>query len=142
MMQPKFLSLWMTTVAALVMAGCSALPTMAVVEPTIEPPPPTAVQASIAPTESPTAKPADTLEPTFTVVIPTKEATNPQASAGQGDVIMQSVCTVCHSSDRIINSHKTQAEWETTVNRMIGHGAVVSDSDKVILLLYLSETYK
>lgn len=142
-MQPKLLSLWMTTVAALVLAGCSALPTMAVVEPTIEPPPPTAVQASIAPTESPTAKPADTLEPTLTVVVPTIESTTyAQASVGQGDVIMQSVCTVCHSSDRIINSHKTQAEWLTTVNRMISHGAVVSDSDMQILILYLSETYK
>ena len=140
-MKSKYLLVWITTVAALVFAGCSASPTLTQVDLTTVLPPPTEIKATMAPTDSPTAQPTNTVEPTFTVVVPTTEPTEDgQASTGQGDQIMKSVCTVCHSSDRIINSHKTQAEWETTVNRMIGHGAVVSDSDKQILILYLSRS--
>jgi hypothetical protein len=142
-MQPKYSLIWIIIGAIFVIAACSVSPTIAVVEPTIELPPPTVVQTAIAPTDSPTAIQAETVAPTFTIEIPTDiPATGDQTSTGQGDQIMQSVCTVCHSSDRIVNSHKTQAEWETTVNRMVSHGAVLSDSDKTILLLYLSETYK
>jgi hypothetical protein len=142
-MQPKYSIIWIITAAVFVIAACSVSPTIAVEEPTFELPPPTVVQTAITPTDSPTAIPVETVAPTFTTEIPTDiPASGVQSSIGQGDQIMQSVCTVCHSPDRIVNSHKTQAEWETTVNRMISHGAVLSDSDKAILLLYLSETYK
>ena len=142
-MHPKILLFWIITITALVLAGCSVPPTQSIVVPTIGVPTPTVVQDTVVPTELPTSIPTEPVKPTFTVSAPTLEPTaNTQTSTGQGDQILQSVCTVCHSSDRIVNSHKTQAEWETTVNRMISHGAVLSDSDKVILLLYLSETYK
>ena len=142
-MQLKILLIWIATVAVLVITGCSASPTITKEVPTTVVPPPPAVRATLAPKDSPTTQPTAKVEPTYTIVVPTAEPTaDVQVSTGQGDQILQSVCTVCHSSDRIMNSHKSQAEWETTVNRMIGHGAVVSDSDKQILILYLSETYK
>jgi cytochrome c5 len=142
-MSYKHLLVWLTTIPALIVAGCAASPTQTMVEPTIAVPFSTIVAATTAPTYLPAAKQAETVEPKFTVVVPTKEPTaGVQASIGQGDQIIQAVCTVCHSSDRIINSHESQAEWEITVDRMNSYGAVLSDSDKQILILYLSETYK
>ncbi len=137
-MQGKLVLMWITTITTIVLAGCSVSPTQTIVEPTIVVTTPTVVS-----TEIPTSIPTEPVNPTLTVAVQTIEPTvDTQQSAGQGDQILQSVCTVCHSSDRIVNSLKTQTEWETTVNRMISHGAVLSDSDKAILLLYLSETYK
>ncbi len=113
------------------------------VEPTIGVKTPTVVLDTVVPTEIPTSIPTEPVNPTVTVAVQTIEPTvDIQGSTGRGDQILQSACTVCHSSDRIMNAHKTQAEWETTVNRMIGHGAIVSDSDKQVLIKYLSETYK
>jgi cytochrome c5 len=142
-MQHKYLLIWSTIITALMIAGCSASPSQTTVEPTVPIPLSTAVEAALAPTDLPTAKPVETVEPTSTVVVPTKEPTlGVQVSTGQGNQIMQAVCTVCHSFDRIINSHKTQAEWEITVDRMMSYGAVLSDSEKQILIKYLSDTYK
>jgi cytochrome c5 len=142
-MRNKYILIWLTTIAALMLAGCSASPTQTVVEPTVAVPLSTFVEATIASTDLPTTKPAETVVPTNTVVVPTNEpTTSVQASTGQGDQIMQAVCTVCHSSDRILNSHKTQAEWQITVDRMISYGAVLTDLEKQIMIKYLSETYK
>jgi cytochrome c5 len=142
-MRHKYLLIWLTTIAALMLAGCSASPTQTTMEPTVAVPLSTVVEATLAPTDVPAAKPPETVEPAFTVVVPTNEpTTSVQASTGQGDQIMQAVCTVCHSSDRILNSHKTQAEWQITVDRMISYGAVLTDSEKQIMIKYLSETYK
>jgi cytochrome c5 len=142
-MRYKYLLIVLTTIIALIVTGCSASPTQTMVEPTVAVPISTVVEVTLVPTDIPAAKPTETVEPTFTVVAPTIEpTTGVQASTGQGDQIMQAVCTVCHSSDRIMNSHKTQAEWQTTVDRMISYGALLTDSEKQVLIKYLSETYK
>jgi hypothetical protein len=142
-MRYKYLLIWLTSITALILAGCSTSPTQTMVVPTVTVPLSTIVETTLAPTDIPTAKPPETVEPTFTFVVPTNEpTTGVQASTGQGDQIMQAVCTVCHSSDRIMNSHKTQAEWQITVDRMISYGAVLTDSEKQILIKYLSETCK
>lgn len=59
-----------------------------------------------------------------------------------GKALVESRCTVCHSLDRVTSSAKTEAEWTSTVERMIGHGAQLSDAEKAAVISYLAATYK
>ncbi len=68
--------------------------------------------------------------------------TTPQNTLSQGKELAESVCIVCHSFDRVSRSHKSQAEWELTVKRMVGHGAPINDEQQLAVIEYLSQTYK
>ncbi len=60
----------------------------------------------------------------------------------EGAALLESRCTLCHSSDRPKRAKKTRKEWEETVNRMIENGAQLTDSEKKVLVDYLAKTYK
>jgi hypothetical protein len=55
---------------------------------------------------------------------------------------MQSRCSVCHSTDRITSAHKSPADWKTTVDRMISHGAQLNATEEQTLINYLAANYK
>ena len=59
-----------------------------------------------------------------------------------GANILEERCSVCHPSARPKSKQKTPEQWETTVNRMVGKGARLSEEEKAILLDFLSKTYK
>ena len=59
-----------------------------------------------------------------------------------GAKLLDSRCSVCHSSERPKSKQKTPEQWETTVSRMMGKGAQLTQEEKQILLDYLSKTYK
>jgi glyoxylase-like metal-dependent hydrolase (beta-lactamase superfamily II) len=61
------------------------------------------------------------------------------ASAGQQ--ILDKACSTCHNLNRVQNKKLNQADWETTVARMRGRGAEISDSDVAALVEYLVKTY-
>ncbi len=42
-----------------------------------------------------------------------------------------------HSIDRVLNAQKTREEWNTTLDRMIGYGAKISEEEKQIIIDYL-----
>jgi hypothetical protein len=42
-----------------------------------------------------------------------------------------------HAIDRIYNAQHTREEWNVTLDRMIGFGAKISDSEKQIIIDYL-----
>ena len=42
-----------------------------------------------------------------------------------------------HDLDRIYNAHKTRAEWEATLDRMIQYGAQINDQEKEMIIDYL-----
>jgi mono/diheme cytochrome c family protein len=58
-----------------------------------------------------------------------------------GAALLQERCSVCHSTDRVTQAKKTKAEWDTTVTRMVGKGAQLSDAEKQILVDYLAANY-
>ena len=72
--------------------------------------------------------------------------TSPTSSGGTGGTdgasLMQSRCSVCHSTSRITSAHKTAADWTTTVQRMIGHGAQLNATEQQTLIDYLAANYK
>ena len=59
-----------------------------------------------------------------------------------GAGLLEERCSVCHPSARPKSKKKTPEQWESTVNRMIGKGARLSEEEKKVLVDYLSKTYK
>ncbi|MCX6035520.1 MAG: hypothetical protein NTV38_11185 [Chloroflexi bacterium] len=64
------------------------------------------------------------------------------SGSSDGQTLMQERCSVCHSTDRITTAHKTAAEWTTTVERMVSHGAQLNAQEQQTLIDYLAANYK
>lgn len=60
----------------------------------------------------------------------------------EGAKLLEERCSVCHPSSRPKSKQKTPEQWETTVNRMMGKGAKLSEEEKAVLLDFLGKTYK
>jgi hypothetical protein len=92
---------------------------------------------------------------TFIITACTAQATPSQSTALTSDTVQaclaQTVATPAadvealirdrlqnhHAIDRIYNAHHTREEWNATLDRMIGYGATISDSEKQIIIEYL-----
>lgn len=61
---------------------------------------------------------------------------DPGASAA-GAALLERRCSVCHTLDRVTSAEKSEAEWNTTIDRMRGNGAVVSEQEQKELVTYL-----
>ena len=92
----------------------------------------------------------NTAPPPTVEVVATDEATGQPATteaAGgdtgtlDGEALVNERCTVCHTRERIDNADKDEAGWTETVDRMIGHGAVLSDEERAAVIQYLTETH-
>lgn len=57
--------------------------------------------------------------------------------APDGKVVMESSCGECHGVDKVVNTKKDRAGWESTVSRMIAKGAAVNPEEKAALIEYL-----
>jgi len=55
-----------------------------------------------------------------------------------GNELVETRCTTCHTRDRIDNATKDRAGWEATVDRMIGYGAALNDAEREAMLEFLS----
>lgn len=64
------------------------------------------------------------------------------SGGNDGLSLMQSRCSVCHSTSRITSAHKSAADWKTTVDRMISHGAQLTATEEQTLVDYLAANYK
>jgi hypothetical protein len=64
------------------------------------------------------------------------------SSASEGQTLMQTRCSVCHSTTRITSSHKTADQWKTTVDHMINNGAQLTAQEEQTLIDYLAQNYK
>ncbi|RMG61195.1 MAG: hypothetical protein D6713_00875 [Deltaproteobacteria bacterium] len=56
----------------------------------------------------------------------------------QGKLLVERVCTACHTLDRVNKAKKDRAGWESTVDRMIKMGAQVTEEQKQVIVDYLS----
>jgi mono/diheme cytochrome c family protein len=64
------------------------------------------------------------------------------SSAAAGQNLMETRCSVCHSTTRITSSHKTADQWKTTVDRMINNGAQLTAQEEQTLIDFLAQNYK
>ena len=89
-------------------------------------------------TEAPQLPTATALPPTVTVAVPTATTADMAIS---GDALLERSCVACHTLDRVKQKKATLEQWTTIVNRMVNKGAVLTASEKDILIQYLAETY-
>jgi cytochrome c5 len=96
--------------------------------------------ASTSPVVVPTEKPAEN-QPQPATAVPQATVVQQNAPAIDGATILENQCAACHSPDRAKQQRKTHDQWDQTVSRMIGKGAVLSDAEKKALVDYLTATY-
>lgn len=54
---------------------------------------------------------------------------------------VKAACTQCHAASKITSQHKTRQEWNTQLDKMIGLGAEVPDSERAAFLSYLTKNF-
>jgi cytochrome c5 len=54
--------------------------------------------------------------------------------------MLESTCAACHNLDRVNNKKGDKDAWTTTVTRMVGKGARLSDEDTPRLIDFLTRT--
>jgi len=62
------------------------------------------------------------------------------APASEAEQLAKTKCTLCHTYDRVEQATKSAEEWQTTIDRMVDHGLVVTDEEKAAITAYLSGT--
>jgi hypothetical protein len=72
---------------------------------------------------------------------PIESASNDSLPPGRVHDLLVTTCTRCHASTLITQQRKTPAEWGKTVEKMVGWGAVLADSDRLALVAALAERF-
>lgn len=75
---------------------------------------------------------------TATPVVVTEEAT---PAALEGKTLLQERCTQCHDLGRVERAKKAKEEWKATMERMVGKGAKLNQTEQALVIQYLAETY-
>ena len=84
-----------------------------------------------------TDAPVQTEAQAETKIDPTKEiGTDPKEGIDMEALIEEKV-DGHHDLGRVFNATKTRAEWEQTIDRMIGYGADINDQEKEMIIDYL-----
>ena len=65
----------------------------------------------------------------------------PAGGSSDGQTLLETRCTACHSLTRVTSVRKTEAQWRVTVTRMVQRGARLSPEEENTLLTYLAQTY-
>ncbi len=71
----------------------------------------------------------------------TQDMDTPQTTSIDGKTLLDTRCTVCHSTSRITQKKGTNDEWEKIVTTMISRGAVLTEEEKTILVQHLADNY-
>ncbi|MDH4135096.1 MAG: hypothetical protein OEW09_00040 [Anaerolineae bacterium] len=58
-----------------------------------------------------------------------------------GKSLVQERCTKCHDLGRVEQAKKTEEEWKATVERMVGKGAQLNQTEQEVVIKYLAKTY-
>jgi quinoprotein glucose dehydrogenase len=54
---------------------------------------------------------------------------------------VKAACTQCHTAERITKQHKNRQEWSEQLDKMVGLGANVPDSERKAFLSYLTKNF-
>jgi type IV secretory pathway VirB10-like protein len=147
----RFTILVIIAVNSIILAACSTptepIDSQTPIETIIQPELPTDTQSlppintqPPLPTDTQLPLPTDTqtAPPTATELQATQTESQPAIS---GAALLDTRCTTCHSKSRVTNKHKSQADWEQTVNRMVLKGALLTPEEIILLVEYLAENY-
>lgn len=65
----------------------------------------------------------------------------PPSTAESGEAVTRRVCgTACHNFEHVITVGRTRAQWEATIENMIGRGAKATSAEVAAIVDYLSAT--
>lgn len=64
-----------------------------------------------------------------------------KAQDAPGKALFESVCSNCHEINVTTDQRKSRADWQATVDRMVGHGAPITGEQAVQITDYLAKTY-
>ena len=67
---------------------------------------------------------------------------SPETALQEGSLLLQTRCTQCHSLQQVLQAKKTRTEWEETLSKMESFNAKISDTEKQVLLDYLTNLDK
>jgi len=116
-----------------------------VIAPTAVPTPLPQTAAPVS-TATPTATSAATPEVPTATIAPTDVPPTAEPPVGlseelklQAKILINTNCSVCHSTSRISAADKDLAGWTTTVNRMISKGAALTSDEAMLVIQYLAE---
>lgn len=93
----------------------------------------------------PGCTPRDSVSPVPVVATQTSVAENgspAQPAAVNGNDLLETQCSACHSLERVKSKSATADQWKITVDRMIGHGTQLTAEEETILIQYLAENFK
>ena len=60
---------------------------------------------------------------------------------GSAKALVQENCTICHDLRNIVNSNKSAADWDNTVNMMKSAGAPITDTQATLIKAYLTASF-
>jgi hypothetical protein len=60
---------------------------------------------------------------------------------GPGQAQVQAACAPCHEITVVTSAHKSESEWQSTVDAMITRGAPVTDDDYDVIVDYLLRNF-
>lgn len=118
-------------------------PTPAPTEEAVTPSPePTDTAETTAPSDTPAPEePTASSQPTPTEEPSPTPKPSPEPPTAQGEAILEEACSVCHTLARVQASRKSRDAWAETIDTMVGFGAVLSDSEREVLIDYLVTEY-
>jgi hypothetical protein len=58
-----------------------------------------------------------------------------------GKALVEDRCTKCHGLETVTGAQKSSEGWQSTVDRMIGHGAQLDAAETAAVIDHLSEAY-
>jgi cytochrome c oxidase cbb3-type subunit 3 len=64
----------------------------------------------------------------------------PSVPAGSA-ATFQKVCGVCHTTQSVVGTRRTRAQWQETIDKMVGLGAKATDEEFATIVSYLSAEY-
>jgi len=54
---------------------------------------------------------------------------------------IKAACTQCHNASRITDQHLSRKQWSDQLDKMESLGAVISESDRIPMLAYLTKNF-
>ena len=73
--------------------------------------------------------------------VPATEQEEATPAALEGKTLLQERCTQCHDLGRVERAKKAKEEWKATMERMVGKGAKLNQTEQALVIQYLAETY-
>ena len=64
-----------------------------------------------------------------------------QMPDGDGKKLIVAKCQLCHTLERVVNSHRTRDDWQSIIDMMVEQGAALSEDETKSVVDYLAANY-